>query len=107
MPIETRYLFIVSMDVEAEYEGLFNEVYDTEHVPNLLKVPGVRAAYRLKREDFAPSQGAQSAGKSDAPVQKYMAVYELDSPDLPGSDAWRRQAEIGRWPTLFDEMEKM
>jgi hypothetical protein len=39
--ISTRYVLIASMDVTAQVEPLFNEVYDTEHVPNLLKVPGV------------------------------------------------------------------
>ena len=38
MSIESRYLFFASMDVAAEHEALFNEVYDTEHVPFLLKV---------------------------------------------------------------------
>ena len=48
MPITTKYLFIASMDVEPEKEALFNEVYDHEHVPNLMKVPGVLAITRLK-----------------------------------------------------------
>ena len=48
MPSTAKYLFIVSMDVEPEYEDLFNEVYDTEHVPKICKVPGVITAYRLK-----------------------------------------------------------
>ena len=43
MPIKSRYLFVVTMDVDPDKEALFNEVYDTEHVPNLLKVPGVHA----------------------------------------------------------------
>ena len=33
MPIGTRYVFIASMDVDPDKEDLFNEVYDTEHVP--------------------------------------------------------------------------
>ncbi len=41
MPITTKYLFIASMDVEPDKEALFNEVYDEEHVPNLMIVPGV------------------------------------------------------------------
>ena len=41
MPIASKYLFVVSMDVTKEKEALFNEVYDTEHVPLLKKVPGV------------------------------------------------------------------
>ena len=53
MSIATKYLFIVSMDVTKEKEALFNEVYDTEHVPLLLKVPGVQAVTRWKTEPAA------------------------------------------------------
>jgi hypothetical protein len=35
MPIKSKYLFVASMDVDPAKEALFNEVYDTEHVPNL------------------------------------------------------------------------
>jgi len=38
MPRGQRYIFMVSKG------ALFNKVYDQEHVPNLLKVPGVHAA---------------------------------------------------------------
>ena len=48
MPFSTKYVLIVSMDVEPEKEALFNEVYDHEHLPNLKKVPGVRAATRCQ-----------------------------------------------------------
>ena len=59
MPINSKYLFVVSMDVDADKEALFNEVYDTEHVPNLLKVPGVRAAARVEGEPFVVSIGGE------------------------------------------------
>ena len=35
---KSKYIFIVSMNVKNEYEELFNEVYDKEHIPYLLKV---------------------------------------------------------------------
>ena len=47
MSFKTRYVFSASMDVTRESEGLFNEVYDEEHVPMLLEVPGVLAVSRL------------------------------------------------------------
>ena len=53
MPINSKYLFVASMDVDPDKEALFNEIYDAEHVPNLLKVPGVHAATRIKGEPFA------------------------------------------------------
>ena len=99
MPLNANYIFIVSMDMEAEYEDLFNEVYDTEHVPNICNVPGVNAAYRLKLDEgVLMSKGAQAGGKATEQPQRYMAIYELDSPNRPGSDAWRKEAEKGRWP---------
>lgn len=99
MPITGKYLYIVSMDVEPDYEALFNEVYDTEHVPNISKVPGVIAAYRLKLEKAPLSKGAAASGKAADPLQTYMAIYELERPDVPGSDAWAAEAEKGRWPS--------
>ena len=50
MTISTRYVLMASMDVTPEVEALFNEVYDTEHVPNLLQVPGVHSVTRMKGE---------------------------------------------------------
>jgi hypothetical protein len=59
MPIKSRYLFVVTMDVDPDKEALFNEVYDTEHVPNLLKVPGVHAVARMEGEPFVMSIGGE------------------------------------------------
>jgi hypothetical protein len=59
MPIKSKYLFVTSMDVDPEKEALFHEVYDTEHVPNLLKVRGVHAVTRLDGEPFAMSIGGE------------------------------------------------
>jgi hypothetical protein len=59
-------------------EALFNEVYDQEHVPNLLKGPGVHAARRSKAE---PSFMFNIAGAQKKITQQgatYCAIYEID-----------------------------
>ena len=48
---KTKFIFIASMDVAPEKETLFNEVYETEHVPLLLKVPGVLGVTRSRRRN--------------------------------------------------------
>ena len=98
MSIDTRYVFIVSMDVDPEKEDLFNEVYDTEHVPCLLDVPGVTAVTRLKAQDFALSLGGElkSMPRGETPV--YHAIYEIESPEVLKSAAWAEAVERGRWP---------
>jgi hypothetical protein len=98
MPIQSKYLFVVSMDVNADKEALFNEVYDTEHVPNLLKVPGVRAVARMEGEPFTMHLGGQERRVvHDGP--RYSALYEIDGPQVLTSPEWAKAAELGRWPS--------
>jgi hypothetical protein len=99
MPIAAKYLFIVSMDVTKEKEALFNEVYDTEHVPLLMKVPGVRAVTRLKTEPAAFVLAGQRKVLDGAGMASYVALYEIDSPDVLLSTEWAEAAEKGRWPS--------
>jgi hypothetical protein len=99
MPIAKKYLFIVSMDVQKDKEALFNEVYDKEHVPLLGKVPGVGAITRLKTEPAAFNIGGERKVLDGAGMAHYVAMYELDSPDVLLSKEWAAAGEQGRWPT--------
>ena len=95
----TKYLFIASMDVEPSKEDLFNEVYDTEHIPRLLKVPGVLSAVRCTNEPLtlAIAGGRKTIVTEGEP--RYSAMYELESPEVLVSDAWAKAVDQGRWPT--------
>ena len=97
MPTSAKYIFVASMDVDADKEDLFNEVYDTEHVPNLLKVAGVRAVTRIVGEPFAMSiAGEHKKVAHDGP--RYSALYEIDGPQVLTSPEWATAVEAGRWP---------
>jgi hypothetical protein len=97
MPIKSKYLFVVSMDVDKDKEALFNEVYDKEHVPLISKVPGVQGAARMVGEDFEMQLGGERQTKRhEAP--RYTAVYEIDGPHVLLSPEWAKAAEAGRWP---------
>ena len=96
MSIEARYLFVVSMDVAPEKEALFHEVYDAEHVPYLLEVPGVRAVTRGEAEPFGLAIAGTVAPRPAA-RPRFVAIYEIDSPDVLASDAWAAAVERGRW----------
>jgi hypothetical protein len=98
MPIAKKYLFIVSMDVQKDKEALFNEVYDTEHVPLLSKVPGVGAITRLKTVPAAFNIGGARKELTGEGMANYVAIYELDSPDVLLSKEWAEAGEKGRWP---------
>ena len=98
MPLPTRYVLIASMDVDPAHDALFNEVYDTEHVPHLLTVPGVRNVTRLKA---VPAEIAIAGGKQPLPMARpaYTAVYEIDDPAVLASPEWAEAVEAGRWAT--------
>jgi len=97
MPFSTPYIFIVSMDVEPEKEALFNEVYDREHVPELLKVPGVRACTRLLTERASFVIGGERKELTGEGAPRYTAIYEIESPAVLSSAAWAAAGEVGRW----------
>jgi len=79
----TPYIFWVLMDVERHKEDLFNELYDSEHVPLLLKLPGCVNVARYRTD--APGE------------QRYLAVYEVERTELPMSKTWNDTSDIGRW----------
>ena len=99
MPFQTRYLFTASMDVEAEQEALFEEIYDTEHIPLLTKVPGIVSVARFKREDLTLIMGGERMAISVEDEPQYSALYEIESPDVLASAAWAKAVDQGRWPS--------
>ena len=96
---KARFLMIASMDVDPEHEAVFNEVYDTEHIPNLSKVPGVLRISRYERQELVMNIGGERKTMHSENQPKYNAIYELESPDVLTSLEWARAVEEGRWPT--------
>ena len=82
------YAYLVMMEIAAELEDEFNRIYDTQHVPNIVKAKGVNACVRYKVE---------STNKEG--MARYAALYDIDSPDVPSSEAWKAESEKGDWPS--------
>ncbi|HLF76445.1 MAG TPA: hypothetical protein VJB57_03055 [Dehalococcoidia bacterium] len=78
-PIEPApYLFMVQLETDPEHDAELNQWYDNEHLAALAGVPGCRGARRYRSSHAVP---------------KYLAVYEIASPDLPDSAVWRKAAD--------------
>lgn len=82
------YIYVVQTNIPAEHEAEFNRLYDAEHVPSFLKVPGCHkiSRYRLEKSE-------------DPRTQKYLTIYEVDSPAIVESETWRKAREYGQWMT--------
>jgi uncharacterized protein DUF4286 len=68
-------LLMVYCDVAAEHEEEFNRWYNEEHIPERLAIPGVLNAARYQAVAGGP---------------KYLACYELASPEAWHTEAWQR-----------------
>ena len=94
-----RYALTVCMDVDVDKEALFNEVYDTEHVPLISAVPGVVAVSRYRNVPLTMFMGGESKTIVMEGEPQYMAIYELESPDVLTSPGWANAIDAGRWAT--------
>ncbi len=74
-------LLLVMMDIDPEYEEDFNRWYDEEHVPERKAIPGFLTARRYRAVEGGP---------------KYLAIYEMDNPEVLDSEAYRYVSEEGR-----------
>lgn len=70
----SKHVFAVLTNAKPGRDDEFNRWYDEEHIPDVLKVPGIVAAQRFT---LSPSQ------RMDPPYPfKYFALYEIDTEDL-------------------------
>jgi hypothetical protein len=79
-------IYIAMIDIPADIETDFNRIYDEKHIPDLLKVPGVKSAVRYK---------LRSTDSDEVP--RYLAVYEVDDPKVPNGPAWRAASDEKEW----------
>ena len=98
MAPKSKYLFIASMDVDPSKESLFNDVYNTEHCPELSKVAGVGDITRFEAQAFQVLIGGQAQTVSPDGQPRFHAMYEIERQDVLSSQEWGEAVELGRWP---------
>lgn len=85
-----RHFYMVTFEIAPEDEHDFNEIYDTEHIPNILRVKGVHGVIRFK--DAAPNAAGWLV---------YSALYLIERPDLPDTPEWKTASDTGRWAPVM------
>ena len=76
MPSKGTGIFLVYTDVDSRHEDEFNDWYNTEHLPELLAVPGILAAARYEAVKGGP---------------KYLAAYETESMGVLDTAAFKNR----------------
>lgn len=86
MATQANGLLAVWTDIAPEAEQEFNQWYNTEHIPQLLGVPGFLSGRRYQAVEGEP---------------RYLALYELTEVSVLKSDAFRQVRES---PTEWSKM---
>lgn len=93
-----EWLLAASMDIDPANEDVFNTVYEEDHIPTLLAVPGVRSISRVRREDEARIYlGGEPTTFRFPGEPRYTAIYELESPAVLTTREWAEAVDVGRW----------
>jgi hypothetical protein len=91
-----KYTLVVETSARPGRDDDFNDWYDNRHIPDVLDVPGIVAAQRFV---------LHGSFIGENPVNRYLALYELDTddpdetlraldaavPEMYLSDAWDDQ----------------
>jgi hypothetical protein len=76
-------LLQIMPDVAPEFEDEFNQWYEQEHLAERMAIPGFIKARRFRALEGSP---------------KYLALYDLASPDVLNCKAYRHLVGEGRTP---------
>ncbi len=90
-PPRTQFLFVVGHEVPRNRHQEFNAWYNTEHVPAVLKVPGIVAGRRFKLTKEVPPMILKGGS-----LTTYLTVYDVENEGALESEAFMR-ASVSPW----------
>lgn len=77
-----RGLLLVMLDIDPKHEDELNRWYTKEHLAERLNCPGFLTARRFVSVEGKP---------------KYLAIYDLESPEVMQSEAYKRIRYSSAW----------
>lgn len=75
-------LLLVMIDIDPEHEEEFNRWYDEEHLPERVGCEGFLSGRRFVSVEGEP---------------KYLALYELESPEVLSGEAYQKMMPPSEW----------
>jgi hypothetical protein len=84
------FCMMVTFEISPDDEAEFNDVYDNDHLPNILKLKEVIEIIRFR--DAAPNEKG---------LLTYTAVYLLARENLHLTPEWKELSDLGRWAPVI------
>ena len=80
------YCMTITFEIAPEDEAEFNDIYDNDHIPTIMKLDGVKEVLRFRDAD------ANEKG-----FLVYTAIYFMTKADLHLTPEWKALSDTGRW----------
>jgi hypothetical protein len=80
------YCMTITFEIAPEDEAEFNDIYDNDHIPTIMKLDGVREVIRFK-----------DTGPNEKGFLVYTAIYFMSKENLHLTEEWKKLSDTGRW----------
>jgi len=80
------YCMMITFELAPEDEAEFNDIYDNDHIPTIMKLDGVTEVIRFK-----------DAGPNEKGFLVYSAIYFMTKENLHLTPEWKALSDTGRW----------
>ena len=80
------YCMTITSEIAPEDEAEFNDIYDNDHIPTIMKLDGVTEVIRFK-----------DTGPNEKGFLVYSAIYFMTKENLHLTEEWKALSDTGRW----------
>ena len=87
---DAPYCMMITFEISPDDEAEFNDIYDNDHIPNIMKLEGVREVIRFR--DAVPNEKGYLV---------YSALYMLARENLHETPEWKALSDVGRWAPVI------
>ena len=84
------YCMMITFEISPEDEAEFNEIYDDDHIPTIMKLDGVTEVIRFK-----------DPGPNEKGLLVYSALYFMTQENLHLTPEWQALSDAGRWKPVI------
>lgn len=84
------FCMMITFEIAPGDEAEFNDIYDNDHIPNILKLEGVLEIIRFR--DATPNEQGHLV---------YSAIYFLARENLHLTPEWTALSDLGRWAPVI------
>jgi len=84
------FCIMISFEIAPEDEAEFNDIYDHDHIPNIMKLDGVLEIIRFK--DAVPNDRGWLVNS---------AIYFLATENVHETPEWKALSDLPRWAQVI------